>query len=270
MRLACQEHLLPGASLQAKWEFAVASGFDGIELRGAGDFGLERRLPELRAARRDGVVMPSVCVAMDYFIGDFDAGHRRDAVANMRSQLSVMAEIGGRGAITPASYGMWSNRLPPFEPPRSPQEDRAVLLEGLAKLGAHAAAAGVELWLEPLNRYEDHMVNTLDAAASLCADAGARGLGVMADFFHMNIEEADIAASLRRVSRLVRHVQLSDSNRLQPGAGHLDFRSGFAALSAMGFDGWMAFECRLDGDAAAVLPKAAAYVRDLWPKGAFR
>ncbi|HEV3495653.1 MAG TPA: TIM barrel protein, partial [Actinomycetes bacterium] len=135
MRLACQEQLIPGAGLLAKWDFARAAGFEGIELRGAGDFGLRRRLPELRAARKAGVELPTVCVMMDHFIGDFDPERRRDALENMKSQLSVIAELGGYGAVTPAAYGMFSRRLPPFTPPRSPAEDRAVLLEALGELG---------------------------------------------------------------------------------------------------------------------------------------
>ena len=54
---------------------------------------------------------------MDHFIGDFDPARRRNAVANMASQLAVVAELGGLGAMTPASWGMFSNRLPRFGPP---------------------------------------------------------------------------------------------------------------------------------------------------------
>src|SRR5690606_23866134 len=114
------------------------AGFDAIELRGKGDFHFAGRLPELKRARADGVVMPTVCVDMPHFIGDFDADRRRDAVRQLRSQLSVIAELGGIGVMTPASWGQFSRRLPPFEPPRSPEEDRKVLTEALAELGEHA------------------------------------------------------------------------------------------------------------------------------------
>ena len=56
--------------------------------------------------------MPTVCVEMLHFVGDFDADRRADALRQMTSQLSVMADIGGRLAMTPASYGMFSTRLP--------------------------------------------------------------------------------------------------------------------------------------------------------------
>jgi sugar phosphate isomerase/epimerase len=261
VRLAVQEQLLPGDTMQAKWDVALAWGFDAIELRGAGGHALRRRLPELRAARRDGVVMPTVCVDMDHFIGDFDPGRRGDAIANMATQLAVVAELGGVGAMTPASWGMFSRRLPPFTPPRTAEGDREVLLDALGRLGEVAAREGVLLLLEPLNRYEDHMVNTLAQAAELARATGLASVQVGADTYHMNIEEADPPAALRAVADRLGHVQVSDTNRLEPGAGHLDWPALLRSLDAIGYGGCLAFECRLSGEPARVLPRATALVR---------
>ncbi len=142
-----------------------------------------------------------------------------------------MAALGGVGVIAPAAWGMFTRRLPPFEePPRTPAEDREVLVEGLAELGGVAGELGVALLLEPLNRYEDHMVNTVAQAAALIADAGARGLGILADTYHMNIEEDDLCASLGSVVPVLGAVHLSDSNRAQPGTGHVPFERVIATL----------------------------------------
>ncbi len=263
MKLACQEHLIPGDSLIEKWECVAAAGFDGIELRGHGDFQFRERLPELRAARNAGVVMPSVCVIMDHFIGDFDPAQRRDAIDNMRSLLSVIAEVGGYGAITPAAYGMFSLRLPPFTPPRSPEDDRKVLIEGLSELGEHAAAEGVHVLFEPLNRYEDHMVHTLAEAVDLCRAVGLPSVKVMADLFHMNIEEQDLAGAITQAADYLLHVHLADSNRRQPGLGHTDFMPAFRALQQLGFSGYMALECHLQGEPRAALAETARYIRSL-------
>ena len=261
MRLTCQEQLLPGGTLQEKWDAAQAFGYDGIELRGQGGHRIRERLPELHRARRDGVVMPTVCVEMLHFIGDFDAERRRDALENMRTQLSVIAELGGTAAMTPAAYGMFSRRLPPFEPPRDEAGDRAVLLDALGDLGEHAQRAGVRILLEPLNRYEDHMVNRLEQAVELAEATGLDSVGVVADSYHMNIEEADPQGSLVAAAHRLHHVQVSDSNRLEPGAGHLDWTAFVAALSSIGYTGDLAAECRLSGPAEQVLPKAAATLR---------
>jgi sugar phosphate isomerase/epimerase len=265
MKLACQEQHIPGATLEDKWDFCLRHGFEGIELRGADGFRFRERLPELRAAHRAGVVMPSVCPATDHFIGDFDPERRRDALAQMKSLLSVMAEISGVGAMTPASWGMFSRRLPPFEPPRSPAEDREVLIEALAELGAHAEREGVVIWLEPLNRYEDHMVNRLAQAADLARATGYDAVQIVGDLYHMNIEEADPARAIREVGPLLSHVQIGDSNRLQPGAGHLDFAAVLGALGDAGYDGFLAMECGIDGDPADVLPDVSAFIRSNLP-----
>jgi sugar phosphate isomerase/epimerase len=261
VRLTCQEQLLPGDTLQEKWDAALAFGYDGIELRGQGGHRIRERLPELHRARRDGVVMNTVCVEMLHFIGDFDADRRRDALENMRTMLSVIAEIGGTAAMTPASYGMFSRRLPPFEPPRDEAGDRAVLLDALGALGEHARREGVTILLEPLNRYEDHMVNRLEQAVELAEATRLDSVGVVADSYHMNIEEADPQDALVAAARRLVHVQVSDSNRLEPGAGHLDWSAFVAALASTGYTGDLAAECRLSGPAEQVLPKAAATLR---------
>jgi sugar phosphate isomerase/epimerase len=261
VKISCQEQLLPGTTLLEKWEFASGAGFDAIELRARGGFAFRDRLPELRVAAAAGVPMPTVCVEMPHFIGAFDPDLRRDAVEQLRSQLSVMAEIGGRGAMTPASWGMFSRRLPPFEPPRTEAEDREVLLAALGELGEHAEAEGVELYLEPLNRYEDHMVNRLDQAVGLVTEVGIPAVKVVADTFHLNIEEDDPAASVLAAGPYLGHVQVSDSNRLQPGAGHLDWPAVLGALGATGYDGYLAVECRLRGDAAEAVRPVPAFLR---------
>ncbi len=261
MRLTCQEQLLPGDTLQEKWDAAVDFGYAGIELRGQGSHRICRRLPELHRARRDGVVMPTVCVEMLHFIGDFDADRRRDALDNMRTQVSVIAEIGGTAAMTPASYGMFSRRLPPFVPPRDEAGDRAVLLDALGELGRHAEQEGVKILLEPLNRYEDHMVNRLEQAVELAEATGLDSVGVVADSYHMNIEEAHPPAALVAAADRLFHVQVSDSNRLEPGAGHIDWRAFLEALIDIGYTGDLAAECRLSGPVEQVLPKAAATLR---------
>jgi sugar phosphate isomerase/epimerase len=261
LSITCQEQLLAGDSLEAKWERATAAGYDGIELRGRGDLALERRLPELRRAAAAGVVMRTVCVDMTHFFGAFDADLRADAITQLRSQLSVIAELGGAGAMTPASYGMFSRRLPPFEPPRGEAEDREVLLAGLAELGEHAAREGVSLFLEPLNRYEDHMVNRLEQAASLIDEVGLPSVRIGADTYHMNIEEDRPADALVTFGGYVGHVQVSDSNRLQPGAGHLNWRAVLDALETIGYTGDVALESRLRGDPVAAVAAVPAFLR---------
>ncbi|MFD6293434.1 TIM barrel protein [Streptomyces sp. NPDC060235] len=261
LKTAAQEQLLPGDTLQAKWEFAQQAGYDAVELRAKGDFHFASRLDELKRARKDGVVMPTVCVEMLHFFGAFDEDVRRDAIAQMKSQLTVIAEIGGIGAQTPASYGMFSRRLPPFEPPRTEEQDREVLLTGLTELGEHARKEGVTLFLEPLNRYEDHMVNRLEQAADLIRATGLDSVKIGIDSYHMNIEEEDPAAAILAHAEWIGHAQVSDSNRFQPGAGHLDWPAWLGALHTIGYDGYLAAECRLTGDPVEAVRSVPAFLQ---------
>jgi sugar phosphate isomerase/epimerase len=249
MRLAIQENLVSGL------DEALAAGFDGLELRDADP------ARDLAAVR--GRAWTS-CPELEGWLGDFDAAGRRRAIDGLRRQLEGVAALGGTGVITPAAWGMFTRRLPPFdEPPRTPEKDREVLVEGLADLGAHAAELGVALLLEPLNRYEDHMVNTVAQAAALIADAGSRGLAILADTYHMNIEEDDPCATLAAHAPLLGAVHLSDSNRAQPGAGHVPFDRVVATLREAGWDGVLSVECRVRGEPAEAVRECGAYLRTL-------
>ena len=168
--------------------------------------------------------MHTVCVEMLHFIGDFDADRRRDALENMRTQLSVIAELGGTAAMTPASYGMFSRRLPPFEPPRDEAGDRAVLLDGLGELGEHAAARGradPARAAQPLRGPHGQ-----PARAGRGARRGhrpgqrRRGRGLL-PHEHRGGRPAGRAGRGRRTARAT--CRSRDSNRLEPGAGHLDW-----------------------------------------------
>jgi sugar phosphate isomerase/epimerase len=261
VRLACQEHILPGEDILEKWEFAAQAGLDGIELRGTDDW--NGRLDNLRAAREQGAVFSSVCLISNRFIGAFDAGRRREAVEHMKHLLTGIAELGGTGAVTPAAFGLASKRLPPFEVPRTEEEDRRVLLDALEELGEHAENESTLVLLEPLNRYEDHMLNRVDQATELCEAVGRDSVKVMGDLFHMNIEEDDLGEAIRHAEGRIAHVHLADSNRFQPGAGHTDFAGAFEALRGVGFGGYMAVECGIRGDARQVLPEVVRHLRSM-------
>jgi sugar phosphate isomerase/epimerase len=89
----------------------------------------------------------------------------------------------------------------------------------------------------------------------------------MADFFHMNIEEIDMGQAIEETAEYLGYVHLADSNRYQPGAGHLDFQPGLAALKRIGYDGFMTLECRVLGkDKGKALAESAQLVRNLWDK----
>jgi sugar phosphate isomerase/epimerase len=129
------------------------------------------------------------------------------------------------------------------------------LIELLHRAADRAAAAGVRLVLEPLNRYESDIVNNAAEGLALLAEVGHDHLGLLLDTFHMNIEEPDYAESIAAVMAVGRlwHVHLGDSNRWPSGYGHIDFAEILLALRRTGYDGYLSAELlpRPDPDEAA-------------------
>ena len=129
------------------------------------------------------------------------------------------------------------------------------LAEALEELAPQAAVHGVPLLFEPLNRYEGNVLNTIGDAVELIRSLSTRNVTILADLFHMNIEEQDVGAALRAGGTLITHVQLADSNRRPAGHGHTDFRAVAATLREMNYTGYLSAEALPwpDPDAAARL-----------------
>jgi sugar phosphate isomerase/epimerase len=142
---------------------------------------------------------------------------------------------------------------------------RIHLVSVLQRAATRAAAVGVRLALEPLNRYESDIVNNAEEGLALVAEVGQESLGLLLDTFHMNIEEAQYDTAIRSAARAGRlfHIHLGDSNRLAPGQGHLDFPTILASLRAVDYRGYLSAEllAHPNGDAAAA--STAQHMRGL-------
>ncbi|MFN2438517.1 MAG: TIM barrel protein, partial [Chitinophagaceae bacterium] len=155
-------------------------------------------------------------------------------------------------------------RLPPMVPPRSVEDDEKALLRSLDYLNSVAAKNNVTVFLEPLNRYEDHMINTLEKGAYYIRQRGYSHVSLTADFYHMNIEENNIPESLNQYNNYIGHIHLADNHRYQPGSGHTNFREGFNVLKEIGYKGAFAIECRVIGDKPDVAYlKSLNYIRNI-------
>jgi sugar phosphate isomerase/epimerase len=118
------------------------------------------------------------------------------------------------------------------------------LRTALDDLGRHAGQYGVPVLLEPINRYETKQINTLAAGTELLDSLATDNARLLGDFFHMNIEEPDMAASLRAAGARIGHVHFVDSNREAAGRGHLVFEPLRDALLDIGYDGFLSAEAR--------------------------
>jgi sugar phosphate isomerase/epimerase len=127
------------------------------------------------------------------------------------------------------------------------------LREALEWLGRRASDLGVPLLFEPLNRYETNLINTVSEGLELLRSLETENVKLLCDLYHMNIEERDIADSLRQAGALVGHVHLADSNRRAMGWGHTAIPPIASALHEIGFAGHLSAEILPlpDPDAAA-------------------
>ncbi len=140
---------------------------------------------------------------------------------------------------------MFTFRLPPMTSPRSLDGDRKMVSDSLHVLEQVAARTGTVVYLEPLNRYQDHMINTLADARRYIVENDLKHVQIIGDFYHMNIEEDNLAQALHDNRDLLGHVHIADNHRYQPGSGTLDFHALFEQLRADNYQGYVVYEGRI-------------------------
>jgi len=261
VKLSIQENLLPGRSLAERLAAAERLGFEGVEFWG---HDIQARMKEIKDAL--STVKVKVSTICSGYRGDLLSplpGEREAAVDGIGDLLAAAAELGAVGVIVVPTFG--GPKLPDLRPfyPSVWELERALLVTELKELGKKAEDAGSYVLLEPLNRYETHFLNRLEQAVSIVKEVGSPGIAVMADFFHMNIEEASIPEALKLALRHLKHIHLADSNRWLPGFGHTDFREPFRVLKEGGYAYYMAMECHVPEPREENLAKSVRYLRSL-------
>ena len=126
-----------------------------------------------------------------------------------------------------------------------------------------AANYGVELLLEPVNRYETNFINSVEEAIDIVDEIGKENVKLMPDVYHMNIEDASILNSLQKAKQRISYIHFADSNRQAPGKGHLDFRSIINVLKNIGYDGFVTVEILPQPDPDTAAKMAIDYLRPL-------
>jgi sugar phosphate isomerase/epimerase len=251
--LSIQDRLVPGGSIREKFDAARSYGFDAIELS-------EAPVAEHAAeAIRSGVTVSALCAGYRGWLIDPDPEGVKSARADIKRLLELGAELGTGDIVIPI-YGRTRN-LPNNGTGRAREDDEALFLEGMRELAAHAERVGGILFLEAINRYENDLCVKVDDSLRYREMIGSPAVRTMGDVFHMNIEEGDLGAALERAGEALGYVHLADSQRLEPGQGHLDFRPVFAALNRIGYAGYASLECSLSGDPATVLPHSVGFLR---------
>lgn len=254
IRLAVQSRLVPGASLRAKYETALRYGFDGLELSGSPMIDLARE------ALRDRVPVSAMCSGHRGWFIDPDPAEIAACRADVKTLLELGAQLEAPLIVVPI-YGRTHNLPPHCGTGRTREEDRVLWLDGLREATDHADRVGGSLLVEAINRFENSISVTVEDAVGFARDMGSDRVRAMADVFHMNIEEVDLGAALEAAGEMLGYVHLADSQRLEPGRGHMPWDSVFTGLRRMGYDGYASLECNLSGPAEHVLPTAVRFLR---------
>jgi sugar phosphate isomerase/epimerase len=217
-------------------------GYDAVEL------GAELPLAEASETRDliddAGLSVSSICPS---FTAERDLSHpdpevRENAVRYLGQVADLASAVGAPVVIVAPTAFL---RTQPID---SEREEWDLAVESIRAAGDYAASLGVDLTLECWNRYGTFLLNRLGQAARLWRETELSNGGVLADTYHMNIEERSLPEAIRTTGTLINHVHLSDSNRAAPGLGHVDYAQILRALLDVGYPGYLTFE--LDARAA--------------------
>ena len=160
---------------------------------------------------------------------------KRIAALDFIEQMIAFGGQLGAPAILGSMQGKWGGEV---------SKDQALewLADALRIAGNTAAKFNVPFIYEPLNRYETNLINRLADGADFIEANSLDNIVLLADLFHMNIEETDLASSLRAAGKHVGHVHYADSNRRAMGLGHTDPAPIIAALKEIGYKGHLSAE----------------------------
>lgn len=235
-------------------------GYEGVELA-IRDPALIDVAAVAQTVARHNLVVPAIGTGQAYgeeklSFTSADREVRTRAIRRIEAQIRLAAELDAlvilgliRGVVQPGvslSQGMrW-------------------LLQALQQCAETAARLGVRLAIEPINRRETNLINSIDEAIALLSRVGAGDsiLGLLPDTYHMNSEETSITDSLRKAAPHIFHFHVADSNRRYPGAGDLDFREILSQLkNEFGYQGWVSAETLPYPDAVTAAKRSLAHLQ---------
>lgn len=225
-------------SLEGAFSAGANLGFDAIEIFPASAEAIDQM--SLRTlTERSGLGVAAFGTGAGWVARGLTLTHpdpkiRAEACAFIAALVDLAATFGAP-VIIGSMQGRWGGAI-----------DRPTALEWLGEameqLGDRAGRRGTTLLYEPLNRYETNLFNRLDDAAVWLRTLRTRHVRLLADLFHMNIEESDIASTLRNAAGLIGHVHFADSNRRAIGMGHTDVAPIVSALRDVGYAGYLSAE----------------------------
>jgi D-psicose/D-tagatose/L-ribulose 3-epimerase len=225
-----------------KYVAKVASlGFDVIEIAAHHLNGYSSaHIAEIfRAARDNGITITAgLGPSPQKNLSSADPAIRKAGRSFFEETLTNHAKLNSH-VLCGALYSYWPID---YSKPVDKAGDRARGLEGIASLADFAANLGVDLCLEVLNRFENHVLNTAEEGVAFVREVGKPNVKVHLDTFHMNIEEDSFSAAIRTAGPLLGHFHIGENNRRVPGKGRLPWHEIGTALREIGYGGAVVME----------------------------
>lgn len=244
---------LPKAGLRERATLVHRVGYDGIEL------GPEWLNQPVEAIRKE---LDGINIAVSAIVGSIgllntDPQKRAEAVELDRRRLEMAKQLGAGFVIEVPVFG--ENKFD------SRETEERMLIPELKQLAPDVKRTGVTLLLEPCNRKETHFMTKQSQGADIIRQTGAPGFKLLSDFYHMQLEEPDIAKTLAEYGKFTGYVHLADGEkRTEPGSLPFDYRPGFRELKKAGFTGWLTVESKATDDPEAALARALRYIKTQW------
>jgi D-psicose/D-tagatose/L-ribulose 3-epimerase len=164
---------------------------------------------------------------------------RRNAIGYVRRCAEIAEGLGSDIVVGPMYSAVGRTRM---AEPEERKAQRALAAESIRIAADDAASRGVRLALEPLNRFETDMINTVEQGVALVEEIDRPNVGLLIDTFHMNVEEKNLPAAIRRAGRHIFEFHACSSDRGTPGEDHLDWPGIVKALRDAGFPGPVVIE----------------------------
>ena len=235
------------------------AGFDGVELpifEGTPDH--FRTVG--RAIRDNGLRATAVTVIPDAerSCTSADSAVRSASLDRLKWAIDCLAAAGGETLCGPfyQPLGVFTG-----EPPT--KAERANVVSVHKGAAAYAARHNIKLSVEPLNRFECYVLNTVADSANVVRQVNEHNYGLLYDTFHANIEEKDPVGVIAPNIAQINHVHFSENDRGTPGKGHVPWAATMKALKQSGYDGWCVIEAF--GRALPDLAAATRVWRDFFP-----
>ena len=260
VRFGVRSPLPKELGLRERAQLVKRLGYDGIEL---GSEWLKQPVESIQEQ------LAGIGIAVSAIVGsinllDTDPQVRAQAVDLDRKRLEMARTLGAGAIIEVPVFG--PNRFQDLSPIMTPREiEERLLVAELKELAPDVQRTGIKLIIEPLTKKETHFLNLQSQGAEVIEAVGAPGFNLLSDFYHMQMEEKDIAETLRQYGKYTVYVHLADgAARTEPGSLPFDYRPGFGALKRWGFSGWLTVESGATDTPEAALASALAYLKKQW------